>query len=264
MLSSVRSVTRSAQVILQTMSFGLVLISAIGLCILTLGAAVGILPWLGFAVQIGDRIHENAGQIVQIAGTVFCVMLAGFLPTHARIMALETSHRHFSLGMQDVTQAYLHAHAADRAGIFQLSSEFDSMRERLAYMRRHPDLADLEPDLLELAAQMSHVSRALADTYSDANVGRAKTFLRQRQQEIARFKGRLVKAKAITKELRHWMQQIEQEEAGAAAQLSRLRSELADLMPEALGLENRAQMRRRQAQRPVTEGAPANLASAAE
>lgn len=225
---------------------------------------MGLVPWLGFAVQIGDRIHENAGQIVQIAGTVFCVMLAGFLPTHARIMALETSHRHFSLGMQDVTQAYLHAHAADRAGIFQLSSEFDSMRERLAYMRRHPDLADLEPDLLELAAQMSHVSRALADTYSDANVGRAKTFLRQRQQEIARFKGRLVKAKAITKELRHWMQQIEQEEAGAAAQLSRLRSELADLMPEALGLENRAQMRRRQAQRPVTEGAPANLASAAE
>lgn len=264
MLSSVRSVTRSAQVILQTLSFGLVLISALGLCILTLGAAAGIVPWLGFSVQIGDRIYENAGQIAQIAGTVFCVMLAGFLPMHARIMALETSHRHFTLGMQDVTQAYLQAHAADRAGIFQLSSEFDSIRERLAYMRRHPELADLEPDILELAAQMSHISRALADTYSDANVGRAKMFLRQRQQEIARFKGRLVKAKAITRDLRHWMQQIEQEEAGAAAQLSRLRAELADLMPEALGLENRAEMRRRQAQRPATDKSPANLANAAE
>lgn len=264
MLSSVRSVTRSAQVILHTLSFGFVLIAAIGLCILTLGAAVGLLPWLGFSVQIGERLHENAGQIAQIAGTVFLVMLAGFLPVHARIMALEASHRNFTLGMQDVTQAYVLAHAADRAGIFQLSSEFDSMRERLAYMRRHPDLADLEPDILELAAQMSHVSRALAETYSDANVGRAKTFLRQRQQEVARFKGRLVKAKAITKELRQWMQQIEQEEAGAAAQLSRLRAELTDLMPEALGLENRAQMRRRQAQRPATEEPPANLASAAE
>ena len=68
MLSSVQSVTRSAQVILQTLSFGLVLISALVLCLLTLGAAAGLLPWLGLAVQIGDRLYENAGQIAQIGG----------------------------------------------------------------------------------------------------------------------------------------------------------------------------------------------------
>ena len=122
MLSSVRSVTRSAQVILQTLSFGLVLVSALGLSILTLGAAAGLWPWLGFSVQLGAQVYENAGLIGQIAGTLFCIMLAGFLPMNAGIMALEASHRHFTLGMQDVTQAFIQAHAADRAGIFQLSS----------------------------------------------------------------------------------------------------------------------------------------------
>lgn len=33
--------------------------------------------------------------------------------------------------MQDVARA----HAADRTGVFQLSSEFDAERERLAYLR---------------------------------------------------------------------------------------------------------------------------------
>lgn len=264
MLSSVRAASRSAQVFVQALSFGLILIVAASLSLLTLGACLGLLPWLTFAVQIGDRIHENAGQVAQIGGTILSVMLAGFLPSQARIMALETSHRHFSMGMQDVTEAYLLAHAADRAGIFRLSSEFDSMRERLAYMRRHPELADLEPELLELAAQMSHLSRALAETYSDANVGRARTFLRQRQQEIAKFKGRLTQARTVTKELRHWLQQVEAEEATAAAQLARLRAELAELMPEALGIESRAPARRRAAERPAAAALHPGLTRAAE
>ncbi len=50
-------------------------------------------------------------------------------------MALENSHRRFSPGMQDVARAHAAAHAADRTGVFQLSSEFDALRERLAYLR---------------------------------------------------------------------------------------------------------------------------------
>ena len=264
MLSSVWSVTRSAQVILQTLSFGMVLIAAAGLSLLTLGAVVGLVPWLSFAVHMGDQVFENAGQATQIAGTLVCVMLAGFLPTNARIMALENSHRQFSLGMQDVAHAYQMAHAADRAGVFRLKSEFDSVRERLAYMRRHPELANLEPEILEIAAQMSHLSRALAEAYSDANVGRARMFLSQRQQEIATFKDRLVKAQAISAELRQWLHQVEQEEAGASAQLSRLQAELADMLPEALGIETCARARARPAQPHLTGDVPPGLTRAAE
>lgn len=264
MLSSVWSVTRPAQVILQNLSFGLILICAVGLVLLTLGAAFGLLPWLNFAVHMGDQVFENAGHITQIAATLFCVMLAGFLPTHARVMALETSHRQFSLGMQDVAHAYYMAHAADRAGIFRLNSEFDSVRERLTYMRRHPELANLEPEILEIAAQMSHLSRALAETYSDANVGRAKMFLRQRQQEVSTFKERLTKAQAISKELSHWLQQVEQEEAEATAQLTQLRAELAGIMPEALGIESRTSSRRRSSQAQLPPELQAALTRAAE
>ena len=44
-----------------------------------------------------------------------------------------------------VARAYRHAHAADRAGVFALSSEFDAMRARLEHLRKHPDLSHLEP-----------------------------------------------------------------------------------------------------------------------
>ena len=264
MLSSVRSAARSAQILLQGLSFGLILICAIGLSLLSLGAAVGLMPWLNFAVHMGERVVENAGMIAQIAGTFLCVMLAGFLPSHARIMALETSHRQFRIGMQDVAHAYQMAHAADRAGIFKLESEFDSVRERLAYMRRHPDLAHLEPEVLEVAAQMSHLSRALAETYSDASVGRAKMFLRQRQQEIATFKDRLVRAQEISTELQHWLRQVEAEEAAAAAQLSRLRAELAGMMPEVMGIETRTPARDRPAAEQLAKAQRPGLTRAAQ
>ncbi|MFC2968339.1 hypothetical protein [Acidimangrovimonas pyrenivorans] len=70
-------------------------------------------------------------------------------------------------------RALARAHGGDREGVFALSSEFDSMRERLTHLRKHPDLSGLEPELLELAAQMSHLSRDLARVYSDEKVARA-------------------------------------------------------------------------------------------
>jgi hypothetical protein len=68
-------------------------------------------------------------------------------------------------------------------GAFTLSSEFDQVRERIDYLREHPDLRLLEADILTLAAQMSQQSHRLAEIYADERVARAKDFLAQRQQE---------------------------------------------------------------------------------
>ena len=206
-------------------------------CILS---AAGYWPWLEIYMSFGARPIENAGVYVQIASAVLAVMLLFFLPATGRMMALENSHRKFHLGIEDVARAYHHAHAADRGSLFRLSPEFDAMRERLAYLRAHPDLGSLEPEIMEIAAQMSFISRDLAKVYSDENVGRARGFLRQRQQEVDRFNKRLAAARAIHLELKHWLTQVELDESVASSQLETLRDELYAVMPElAVEVRNR-------------------------
>jgi hypothetical protein len=218
---------------LATLTF---VIAALALSGATIAAAFGLIPWLELEARFGEITYYNAGQIAQIGLTVLAVLLCFYLPANARIMALETSHRRFNLGMQDVARAYALAHSADRAGLFRMSSEFDAVRERLAYLRDHPELGSLEPDLLEVAAQMSHISQELADIYSDDKVARARAFLRQRQEEVEAFNARLGQAKAISQELRHWAHEVDLEESVAASQLTRLRDELRAVLPE-LGME---------------------------
>jgi chromosome segregation ATPase len=138
--------------------------------------------------------------------------------------------------MSDVSRAYGAVHAADRGDTFRISSEFDAVRERLAYLRDHPDLSTLEPAVLEIAAQMSYVSKELAQVYSDERITRARGFLEQRQFELDQFNARLDQAKVASTEMKHWLHEIELEESVAAAQLDRLRDELKDVLPE-LGLE---------------------------
>jgi len=205
---------------------------ALALLVVTALCAIGYWPWLDLNMSVGGQPVVNAGMYVQIGGTALAVLLTFFLPTNRRIMALENSHRAFHMGIEDVARAYHHAHAADRSTTFQLSAEFDAMRERLAYLRDHPDLGAMEPEILEMAAQMSFVSRDLAVTYSDANVNRARDFLRQRQHEVENFTQRLDQAKVIHQELKHWLTQVELEESVAASQLERLRDELFVILPE--------------------------------
>ena len=88
--------------------------------------------------------------------------------------------------------------------------------------------------MLEVAAQMSHVSRELAQVYSDSAVNRARDFLTARQQEIADFNARIDEAKAAAVEIRRWAEQVELDEAVALSQLDRLRDELSGLLPELL------------------------------
>ena len=235
-VSHLRAIGYLVQFLLQRLALVVFLFSALGLMAATLMAALGMWSWISLPVFYQGQPVEQAGMYAQIGLTVLAVGLCFFLPSNRRIMVLENSHRSFSIGMKDVAQAYHAVHAADRAQNFQLSSEFDAVRERLAYLRDHPDLSTLEPSLLEVAAQMSHISRELATVYADDKIARARSFLEQRQQEIELFNSRLEQAKGITTELKHWVHEIELEESVAAAQLDRLRKEMQEILPE-LGLE---------------------------
>ena len=232
MPAHLRSLAFLVQFLMQRVAVFAFVFTACALCIVTILAVFGLAPWLVFPVTIDGVLYENAGQFAQIGLTATSLLLCFFLPSNARIMRLENSHRRFTIGMQDIARAYTVAHSADRDGLFRLSSEFDAVRERLAYLREHPDLDGLEPQLLEVAAQMSHISRELADVYSTEKVERARTFLHQRQQEVDQFNVRIDHAKQITSELKHWLHEVELEESVAASQLLRLQEELREIIPE--------------------------------
>ncbi len=231
-MAALHAITLQAQAIFLRVTLYAICAAALFAIAATLLAATGVWPWLSLQAGLGDVAIANAGTYVQIGVTCLIVMLVFYLPANARIMALETAHRSFSLKMQDVVDAYQTAHAADRSGAFALASEFDAVKERMAFLRDHPDLQALEPDVLELAAQMSKVSQELARTYGDDNVSRARGFLHQRQQEVETFQQRIEDAQTILHELQQWTRDIEIEESIARSQLTRLRDELFELLPE--------------------------------
>ena len=205
---------------------------ALAMVTLSVGAATGLLPWLEIAAQIDGQPIPNAGMIAQIGFTAFCLAMLFFLPSNTRIMQLEKSHRNFHVSMADISKAYAISHQADRDGLFKIGSEFDSVRERIAHLRDHPNLVTLEPSVLEVAAQMSHEARDLAEIYSAEKVLRAKTFLKQRQQEIERFEENLKIAHQTTGELKNWLLQVETEEGLMERQLDTLEADLFDILPE--------------------------------
>ncbi|MFD1341409.1 DNA repair protein [Litorisediminicola beolgyonensis] len=232
MTQDIRSVLLLLRSVMQYVALVLIVTATIGLVGYTMASALGYAPWLSMPLSFGGTVFPQAGIAVQIALAVLALSLCFYLPANGRMMALEKSHRSFHIGMQDVAKAYHAAHAADRKGLFNLRSEFDSVRERIAFLREHPDLGALEPSVIEVAAQMSHLSRELATVYSDQNVARAKDFLLQRQHEIEAFTSRIDRAKLVTSELRVWIDKVEIEEAVADAQLARLCDELTSILPE--------------------------------
>ncbi|WP_176440892.1 DNA repair protein [Oceanicola sp. 22II-s10i] len=218
--------------IVQPLATAALALLALSLVTVTLLCAFGVLPWPELALAWNGAPVEGAGMWALIGLTVLAIGLCSFVPSNGRIMALETSHRNFHISMHDVAHAYHKAHAADREGVFRMSHEFDAVRERIAFLRDHPDLDGLEPEILEAAAQMSQVSHELASIYSEEKVNRARTFLKQRQEEIEQFNDRLDTAKAITNDLRRWLDAVEMEESIARSQLDRMLAELDDLLPE--------------------------------
>lgn len=231
-MSTLRPAAGLFRDVMQRIAFGLIIALSLALTGYSIACAFELAPWLELPIGFGDQIFMQAGMYIQVGVSALLLLLCFFLPTNARVMALELSHRNFHTSMKDVASAYAASHRADRVGVFQMKGEYDSIRERIAFLRDHPDLGDLEPSVLELAAQMSHVSHELAETYSDNKVARARDFLIARQQEITLFNERLEKAKLAATEIRQWNEQIEMDEAIAKAQLDRLKEELGDLLPE--------------------------------
>ncbi len=206
-------------------------LAAIAALMATLLAAAGVLPWLTLMGQYGTTILPQAGIWMQVGVTTLLCLLMFFIPTNARILALENSHRNFQVSMEDVAKAYHICHTADRRGVFTMSSEFDAIRERLAYLRDHPDLGQLEAGVLTLAAQMSQQSRHLAEVYSDDKVARAKDFLAQRQKEAEDQQARIVEALHICRQIKRWADQVELEESIVASQLQQLDEQLQGALP---------------------------------
>lgn len=231
-MAALHSISIQFQNLFLRLTFFLICSAALFAVTATLLSATNVWPWVILPVTLDGKNIPDAGMYIQIGLTALVLMLAFYLPSNARIMALENAHRKFSLQMQDVIDAYQIAHAADRSGAFALSSEFDAVKERMAFLRDHPDLQALEPDILELAAQMSHVSHELAETYGDAKVARARGFLQQRQEEVELFQQRIEDAQTILHELRQWTRDVEIEESIVKSQLTRLRHELFELLPE--------------------------------
>lgn len=215
----------------QHLAQALLLLAALALGGLIAAQAAGLVPWPGLAITWGGAALPQAGIWAEAGLTLLLALFALYLPANLRMAALERSHRRFALDMQDVARAYALAHAGDRAGVFALSGEFDAMRARMEHLRRHPDLAHLEPELLQLAAQMSFETRELARTYSDDKVARARGFLAQRQEEVQALTDRLAVARRICDDLRRWLTDIEAEERLAQAQLKRLEADLKDILP---------------------------------
>lgn len=231
-MAALHTITLQFQNALLRLTFFLICAAALFAVTTTILSAIGILPWLSLQAGLSNGATIDAGVYVQAGLTALILMLVFYLPSNARMMALENTHRKFTMNMQDVAGAYQVAHAADRSGAFALASEFDAVKERMAFLRDHPDLQGLEPQVLELAAQMSQISQELAETYGDTKVERARAFLRQRQEEVEQFQQRIEEAQIIQHELRQWTRDIEIEESIAKSQLARLRDELFDLLPE--------------------------------
>ncbi|MEM8823407.1 MAG: DNA repair protein [Pseudomonadota bacterium] len=253
----------NATVVLQKLCTLLLAVLALGLAIDSAAAALGFVPWLELPVSIGGQTVQDAGMWAQLGVTALLLTLLGFLPSNARVRKLEVTNRNFQISMDDVARAYEYVHRADREGVFQTSREFDAMRERIEWMRKHPDLVSMEHDVLQLAAQMSVESRDLAEIYADEKVARAQNFLRQRQQEVEDYRQRIAMAQATVQEMKRWMQSVSVEEGLAEKQLERLQSDLADVT-ESMRLSGHGQRAKNVVGMPRREKAIAPLATPAE
>jgi len=236
MSHSAKAFRRSAAAQIQWIASALIVVAGLTLAGVTLAGALGYLPVLTLPLQFGDTLLPQAGLLVQAGLAIFLLAIVACLPSGMRTLALETSHRDFQISMSDVAEAYRICHAADRGGVFMLSEQFDAVKERIKYMRDHPDLGHLEPDILETAAEMSYASRELAETYSDENVARARSFLAHRQEEVAIYEDRIDRALTACRDLRRQREAVGVDEDMIESRLRAMDEEFGPLLAE-LGYE---------------------------
>lgn len=192
-------------------------------------AYAGVLPWVELDVTYYDQRVEWAGQAFQVGVTILFLLLAVYVPTNRHVMMLEATHRDFALSMDDITRAYKAAHHADRREAFQMEREFDAIRERFEYLRTHPDLPEIDAELLTIAAQMSEQSRELAKAFTEEKVERARASLIERRKDAEELERRIQTANAVSREIRRELDDVEFAESSTASQMRRLREELLEL-----------------------------------
>jgi membrane protein implicated in regulation of membrane protease activity len=222
---------RQAQEWAQAVAQGALVLLAAVLLAATLAAAFGQLPWPDLPLTIAGTPVPDAGMWAQVALTAVMVLLCAYLPANMRMSRLERSHRNFQIGMEDIARAYRIAHAADRAGVFALSGEFENIRARMQALRNHPELRALEPEILETAAVMSYETRQLAQAYSDEKVARARAFLTARQEDVDALTDRIATARRLSDDLLRWKTDVDAEEGQARLQIKRLIADLQEIMP---------------------------------
>ena len=113
-----------------------------------------------------------------------------------------------------------------------MHSEYDALRERLSYLAKHRDLGNLEPEILQVAAQVSRVSEGLATTFSDAAISHAKAFLPAGQEEVEHIEEHIERAIGTTREIRQCHQRQSMDGDVVLSRLEGLKAELKDVLPE--------------------------------
>lgn len=220
--------------IIQIFAFVLLGLTALALLVATSLSAANILPWVGISATFGEASVVWAGPAVQIGFTALLLILVAYIPASYRVARLEYAHRKFEIDMDDVTKAYRAAHYADRAETFGMRREFDAIRERYKFLKTHPDLAQIDDDLLTIGAQMSEQTKALAETYSDRNLNRVRENLLQRREDADALEAKLAQIKADTAELELLRKGIGISDAELAARVASLQGALTEIeMPDA-------------------------------
>ncbi len=211
-------------------------LAGLAMLVLTGLAFAGVMPWMEVSVIYGGVPVEWAGAALQIGLTALLLLLAVYVPTSRQVMMLEAMHRDFAVSMDDITSAYQAAHLADRRQAFQMQREFDAVRERYEFLKTHPDLPEIDAELLTIAAQMSQQSRDLAQTFSEERVTRAQESLTERRKDAAELQSRIEHANAVSRDLRRQIEDTEFEEGSALSQLARLREDMAELEARIAGV----------------------------
>ena len=209
---------------------GVVVATALAAVAACCAAVLGRLPWLVLPLSLDGTGSVDAGPWVQGALSVLLVALCFLIPGSVRVLRLETSHRRFHATMEDVARAFYAAHAADRRGVFRFRNEFDAVRERLRFLRDHPDLGELDPEVLELAAQMSHVGRDLARVYSVEKIEEARATLTRRGDQAARLEAEIDRISCALASIRARLEAVAAREERATERIAALRDEVEALL----------------------------------
>ena len=162
--------------------------------------------------------------------TALLVASSLLVPGSVRVLQLEISHRRFRATMDDVARAFYAAYAADRCGALRFLDEFDAVRERLGFLRDHPDPRELDPEVLELAVRMSHVGRDLARIYSVEKVDEARETLTRRGDRAARLEAEIDRASRALTSIRGRLEEVPARKDRTTEGLAALRAEVEALL----------------------------------